>query len=205
MNLKDFWMEMLRAAAIIGVIMAVSHLFEQYLLYMSGVALSTSVVVVCLEGLAAVMVFVWMLYRYTRRVAKAWNVKVNFGGGVMVDIPFTYGRALSFCLTISMLVGVVVGVANTLLVDSVGFDIYRGAQMELLGEVANVTNALSGGESVASSEAITEQIELLEAMERPSIFGNVIAHMTNYMLYGGVVSLVIASVARRNVKNERTM
>ena len=33
MNLRDFWMEMLRAAAIIGVIMAVSHLFEQYLLY----------------------------------------------------------------------------------------------------------------------------------------------------------------------------
>jgi hypothetical protein len=185
--------------------MALSHVFEQYLLYMSGVSLTTSVFVVCLESIASVVVFVWLLYRFTRRVAKAWDVKVNFGNNVMVDIPFTYGRALSFCLTVLMLVGIFVGVANTLFVDAIGFDIYRGAQIDLLSDFVNFTSVLAENESVGSSEVIAEQIEILEAMERPSIFGNIFAHMSTYMLYGGVVSLVIAAVARRNAKKESAL
>lgn len=205
MNLKDFWKEMLRVAAIIGVAMAISHLIEQYLLYVSGVALSTVMVVMFLEGLAAAVLFVWLLYYYTRRVAKAWSAKVDFGNGVMVDVPFTYGRALSFCLTVSMLVGVVVGVANTLFVDAIGFDIYRGAQIDFWANVANMMELLSAGEGGGSNEAIVAQIDYLETMERPSIFGNVITYMSNYMFYGGIASLVIAAVARRNVKNESAM
>jgi hypothetical protein len=44
---------------------------------------------------------------------------------------------------------------------------------------------------------MTQQIEMWESMERPSMFANVLSYMTSYMFYGGVTALVVAALARR--------
>ena len=209
MTIKEFWMDVLRAAAIIGVVMALSHIFEQYMLLFSGVSLINASLVILIEGVIAAAVFVWLLIRFTRRISLAWNDRVEVGNGIVVDMPFTYGRAVSYGLLISMFAGIFVGVANTIFVDVMGYDLYRAAQIgyfEQIEEIMNAYNALLGGSENLSSDIMTKQIEMLETMDKPSIFATIISHMTSYMLYGGIASLVVAAVARRkrvqNISNE---
>ena len=209
MKIKEFWMDVLRAAAIIGVVMALSHIFEQYMLLFSGVSIINASLVILIEGVIAAAVFVWLLIRFTRRISLAWNDRVEVGNGIVVDMPFTYGRAVSYGLLISMFAGIFVGVANTIFVDVMGYDLYRAAQIgyfEQIEEIMNAYNALLGGSENLSSDIMTKQIEMLETMDKPSIFATIISHMTSYMLYGGIASLVVAAVVRRkrvqNISNE---
>ena len=209
MKIKEFWMDVLRAAAIIGVVMALSHIFEQYMLLFSGVSLINASLVILIEGVIAAAVFVWLMIRFTRRISLAWNDRIDVGNGIVVDMPFTYGRAVSYGLLISMFAGIFVGVANTIFVDIMGYDLYRAAQIgyfEQIEEIMNAYNALLGGSENLSSDIMTKQIEMLETMDKPSIFATIISHMTSYMLYGGIASLVVAAVARRkrvqNISNE---
>lgn len=202
-------MDVLRAAAIIGVVMALSHIFEQYMLLFSGVSLINASLVILIEGVIAAAVFVWLMIRFTRRISLAWNDRIDVGNGIVVDMPFTYGRAVSYGLLISMFAGIFVGVANTIFVDIMGYDLYRAAQIgyfEQIEEIMNAYNALLGGSENLSSDIMTKQIEMLETMDKPSIFATIISHMTSYMLYGGIASLVVAAVARRkrvqNISNE---
>lgn len=202
-------MDVLRAAAIIGVVMALSHIFEQYMLLFSGVSLINASLVILIEGVIAAAVFVWLMIRFTRRISLAWNDRIEVGNGIVVDMPFTYGRAVSYGLLISMFAGIFVGVANTIFVDIMGYDLYRAAQIgyfEQIEEIMNAYNALLGGSENLSSDIMTKQIEMLETMDKPSIFATIISHMTSYMLYGGIASLVVAAVARRkrvqNISNE---
>ena len=209
MKIKEFWMDVLRAAAIIGVVMALSHIFEQYMLLFSGVSLINASLVILIEGVIAAAVFVWLMIRFTRRISLAWNDRIEVGNGIVVDMPFTYGRAVSYGLLISMFAGIFVGVANTIFVNVMGYDLYRAAQIgyfEQIEEIMNAYNALLGGSENLSSDIMTKQIEMLETMDKPSIFATIISHMTSYMLYGGIASLVVAAVARRkrvqNISNE---
>ena len=201
MTIKEFWMDVLRAAAIIGVVMALSHIFEQYMLLFSGVSLINASLVILIEGVIAAAVFVWLMIRFTRRISLAWNDRIEVGNGIVVDMPFTYGRAVSYGLLISMFAGI--------FVDVMGYDLYRAAQIgyfEQIEEIMNAYNALLGGSENLSSDIMTKQIEMLETMDKPSIFATIISHMTSYMLYGGIASLVVAAVARRkrvqNISNE---
>ena len=194
-------MDVLRAAAIIGVVMALSHIFEQYMLLFSGVSLINASLVILIEGVIAAAVFVWLMIRFTRRISLAWNDRIEVGNGIVVDMPFTYGRAVSYGLLISMFAGI--------FVDVMGYDLYRAAQIgyfEQIEEIMNAYNALLGGSENLSSDIMTKQIEMLETMDKPSIFATIISHMTSYMLYGGIASLVVAAVARRkrvqNISNE---
>ena len=129
MNFKDFWMDVLRSAAILGVVMAISHIFERHIMLFSGLSLGTSSLILLLEGIIAAVVFVGMLYYFTRRLAKGWDEKVEFMGQVL-DVKFSYSRALSYVLTVSMLASIIVGVASTIYVDVVGYDVYIAAQID---------------------------------------------------------------------------
>jgi hypothetical protein len=202
MNFKDFWMDVLRSSAILGVVMAISHIFERHIMLFSGLSLGTSSIILLLEGLVAAVVFVGMLYYFTRRLAKGWDEKVEFMGQVL-DVKFSYSRALSYVLTVSMLASIIVGVASTIYVDVVGYDVYIAAQIDYVQETVDFVKAygqISGDEGVLSAKGMENMIMQMETSERPSMFANIISLMSSYMLYGGLVGLVIAAVARRNVK-----
>lgn len=202
MNFKDFWMDVLRSSAIVGVVMAISHIFERHIMLFSGLSLGTSSIILLLEGIIAAVVFVGMLYYFTRRLAKGWNEKVEFMGQVL-DVKFSYSRALSYVLTVSMLSSIIVGVASTIYVDVVGYDVYIAAQIDYVQETVDFVKAygqMSGDEGVLSAKGMENMIMQMETSERPSMFATIISLMSSYMLYGGLVGLVIAAVARRNVK-----
>ena len=203
-------MDVLRTAAIIGVVMALSHIFEQYILLYSDMSLYSASMVLMIEGLASAGLFIFLMFYFTRRIARAWNDKVEFGNGIVVDMPFTYGRAVSYGLLVASFVGLLVGVVDILFVDFMGgYDAYRAEQIayfEEIRELLTAYNAMVGSE-IMPMEAMDATIEQFEAMERPSMFMTILSHMSSYMLYGGVVSLIVAAFARRkpnaqNVSNE---
>lgn len=195
-------MDVLRSSAILGVVMAISHIFERHIMLFSGLSLGTSSLILLLEGLVAAVVFVGMLYYFTRRLAKGWDEKVEFMGQVL-DVKFSYSRALSYVLTVSMLSSIIVGVASTIYVDVVGYDVYIAAQIDYVQETVDFVKAygqMSGDEGALSAKGMENMIMQMETSERPSMFATIISLMSSYMLYGGLVGLVIAAVARRNVK-----
>jgi hypothetical protein len=157
------------------------------------------------EGLVSAAVFVFLLFYFTRRIARAWNDRVEFGNGVVVDMPFTYGRAVSYGLLVAMLAGLLVGVVNTLFVDFMGgYDVYRAEQIayiEEMKELMSAYNAMVGSE-VMPMDMMDGTVEQLENVERPSMFMTILSQMSTYMLYGGIASLVVAVVARRKPKAE---
>lgn len=204
MNFKDFWMDVLRSAAIVGIVMAISHIFEKHILLFSDLGLATSSAIILIEGIIAVVLFVGMLYYFTHRLAKVWNDRVGVLDQVF-DVKFSYSRALSYVLTVSMLASVVVGVASTIYVDVVGYDVYLAAQINYIEEIVDFVNAygqMSGDSELMSTKYMADMIAQMETMERPSMFTNIVSLMSSYMLYGGLVGLVVAAVARRNVRRE---
>lgn len=195
-------MDVLRSAAILGVVMAVSHIFERHIMLFSGLGLGISSLIILIEGLLAAVIFVGMLYYFTRRLAKGWNERVEFMGQVL-DVKFSYSRALSYVLTVSMLASIIVGVAGTIYVDVVGYDEYLTAQINYIEETVEFVKAygqMAGDEGLLSAKGMESMITQMETSERPSMFATIISLMSSYMLYGGLVGLVIAAVVRRNVK-----
>ena len=194
-------MDVLRSAAILGVAMAISHIFERHIMLFSGLGLGVSSLIILIEGLIAAVVFVGMLYYFTRRLAKVWDESVEFMGQ-QLNVKFSYSRALSYVLTVAMLASIIVGVAGTIYVDVVGYDAYLAAQINYVEETVEFVNAygqLAGDGNVMSTKYMADMITELETAERPSMFATIISLMSSYMLYGGLVGLVIAAVARRNV------
>ena len=203
MNIKDYWMDVLRTSAIIGIVMSLSHVLEKYLLLFSNMTILGSSVVVLVESIISVCIFIGLVYYFTRRVAKGWSDSVEMGGQLF-EVKFTYGRALSYILMSTMLAGVVVGVANTIYVDVVGYDLYVSKVVARLQEVGAVMAPYYrfSGQQPSVNEIIGEQIALVESQERPTMFVNIVSYMSSYMLYGGVVGLVVAAVARRKLNKQ---
>ena len=210
MNIKEFWMDVLRAAAIIGVVMALSHVIEQYILYYSSMSLYNASMALMVERFISTAAFAGLLYYFMRRVALAWNDRVEVGDGIVVEIPFTYTRAVSYGLIASMLVGLFVGVIHILFVDYMGgFDLYRTGQLAYYEEVKSFMGAFNEmfGVDVMPMDIMDASTEQIENTEQPSMFWTIISQMSSFMLYGGVVSLIVAAIARRkpkaqNISNE---
>lgn len=205
MSIKNFWMDVLRSAAILGVVMALSHIFEQYMLLFSSVDVLTASLIICFEYLAIIVVFVWLVYRFTRSVARNWIDQVTLPDGNIVEVKFTYGRALSYILMVSMLAGVIVGLSNTIFIDIMGYDLFIEGNLNRINEVKLMLDGMAGAEGsqalIADYNKMFEDYrELILTAERPSMFSNIISHMSNYMFSGGIVGLAIAYFARRNVK-----
>lgn len=205
MSIKNFWMDVLRSAAILGVVMALSHIFEQYMLLFSSVDVLTASLIICFEYLAIIVVFVWLLYRFTRSVARNWIDQVTLPDGNIVEVKFTYGRALSYILMVSMLAGVIVGLSNTIFIDIMGYDLFIEGNLNRINEVKLMLDGMAGAEGSQAliadyNKMFDDYRELILTAERPSMFSNIISHMSNYMFSGGIVGLAIAYFARRNVK-----
>ncbi|MBO5018544.1 MAG: DUF4199 domain-containing protein [Alistipes sp.] len=205
MSIKNFWMDVLRSAAILGVVMALSHIFEQYMLLFSSVDVLTASLIICFEYIAIIVVFVWLVYRFTRSVARNWIDQVTLPDGNIVEVKFTYGRALSYILMVSMLAGVIVGLSNTIFIDIMGYDLFIEGNLNRINEVKLMLDGMAGAEGSQAliadyNKMFDDYRELILTAERPSMFSNIISYMSNYMFSGGIVGLAIAYFARRNVK-----
>lgn len=182
---RDFWYDVLRSGAILGFVMALSFVVERYLLAYSQLPLLKASAIYCIEWLVACGVFIWLLVRFTRRRANAADPKMGF----------PYSLALSYILMVSALAGVLVGVADTAYVSTMGYDIYINGIVERISQLKEMY--ISMGVPASEMNMFEEYASQLRFVEQPSMWLNVISKLQSYMIFGGLPGFIIAGVASR--------
>lgn len=185
MNNKTFFSDAMMAGAIVGVVMALSRIFERYELFFSTSELLSVVTPYAIEWVLMVGIFVWLLFFFTRRRAKAADVEVGF----------SYGQALSFVLVVSMLTGIIVGLADTIFINAMGYDVYVDGMVSRIAEMRNLY--IEAGLTQADVKSFDEMAAAARMAEQPSIFMNIFVDLYNYILFGGLPGLIIAAIVRR--------
>lgn len=185
MNNKTFFSDAMMAGAIVGVVMALSRIFERYELFFSTSELLSVVTPYAIEWVLMVGIFVWLLFFFTRRRAKAADAEVGF----------SYGQALSFVLVVSMLTGIIVGLADTIFINAMGYDVYVDGMVTRIGQMRNLY--IEAGLTQADVKSFDEMAAAARMAEQPSILMNIFVDLYNYILFGGLPGLIIAAIVRR--------
>lgn len=188
---RDFWSDVLRSGAILGGVMSLSYIFERYLLAFSDMALLKASTIYSLEWLVACIAFVWMLARFTRRRAEA----------MPAEVTVTYSYLLSYVLLASMLSGVLVGVADTLYISAMGYDLYVSG---LVGRIEQLQQLyLDMGISASEMTIFEQYANQLRYVEQPSMMLTVLGKLQTYAIMGCIPGFIIASVNSRRVRRMR--
>lgn len=188
---RVFWSEVLRSSAILGGVMSLSFIFERYVLAFSDMELLKASAIYFTEWLVACVVFIWLLARFTRRRA---NV-------LPVEMGSTYSYLLSYILLTSMLSGVLVGVADTLYISLMGYDVYVSG---LIGRIDQLKQMyLDMGISASDMTFLEEYTTQLRYMEQPSMLATVFSQLQMYAIMGCIPGFIIASVNSRRHRRMR--
>lgn len=188
---RVFWSEVLRSGAILGGVMSLSFIFERYVLAFSDMELLKASAIYFTEWLVACVVFIWLLARFTRRRA---NV-------LPVEMGSTYSYLLSYILLTSMLSGVLVGVADTLYISLMGYDVYVSG---LIGRIDQLKQMyLDMGISASDMTFLEEYTTQLRYMEQPSMLATVFSQLQMYAIMGCIPGFIIASVNSRRHRRMR--
>lgn len=183
---RDFWYDVLRSGAILGFVMALSFIFERYLLAFSDMALIKASVIYSIEWIVACVIFIWLLVRFARRRANAMKPEEGF----------PYSLALSYILLISMLAGILVGVADTLFISTMGYGEYIMGIVERIEQLKQMY--ISMGVSASEMGIFDEYASQLRFVEQPSMWLNVVSKLQIYMIMGGLPGFIIAGIVSRN-------
>jgi hypothetical protein len=189
MNNKNFWSDVLRDGAILGLIMGLSTIFENFIKVKSGMSLPSMSTVLTLEMILSLVLFIWLVYRFTKR--RSLSAEPREG--------FPYGYGLVYVFVQSVLAGVVVGLANTLFIAIVGYDVYVEALIEQMDSAASMLASVDPMSASTSGyqDMVDTLVEGIESSSRPSVFDNILAALNNYIIGGTLLGLIIAYSVRR--------
>ena len=185
---KDFWNDVLRSGAILGIVMSLSVVFERYVLAFSDMSIMTASVVYFIEWFVVMVAFVWLIVFFVRRRGRSYPAEVGF----------SYSTALSYILLVSMLAGIVVGVATTVYINAMGYDNYIEGVIGRMEELVTLYESMG----IPSEQTATfgEYADQMRYTEQPSILANVFGSLQLYMLAGGIPGLIIAGIVSRRPK-----
>ena len=184
---KGFWQDVMRSGALLGVIMSLSLLVEQYVMVCSSLSLATCSLVYCVEWCSVAVFFIIALYRLVRRRAAQCDPQQGF----------SYGQALAYVLMTSLLTGVVVGVAHMIFISAISYESYVEGMLRRIDEMRSIKVATGGG---SYNNLFEQMVSGLRSAEQPTILTYVITSANNYILCGGVIGFIIASFVRREPK-----
>lgn len=175
--------------ALLGIMMSLSRIVENYILIYSDISITQASLLYFVEWLVVMVAYVWLVWRSSRRCALAADRRVGY----------SFGLAWSYVVLLSLLVGVVVGVANTLYVNAMGYAEYVEGMLGRLEQTHQLMlQAAPVGDEVDGMDEMYGQMRTaIRSAEQPSMFANILASMNNYIFMGGIMGLIIAFVVRR--------
>lgn len=162
--------------------MSLSMLYEQWSL-LSGSLKNLSIM--SIEWLLAAALFIYLLYRFTRRRSALYTAEEGF----------TYGQGWCYATAVSLACGLIVGVVNYLyrcVIVGNGEYIRRLAESMQQTVLENVPPAMSG--------LYAGMLKDFQEAAAPSIFSMVSATLFSYFFVGGLVGLIIAGIVSREAK-----
>lgn len=189
---RSFWSDVLRDGALLGLAMALSRIIENTLQLQSTMSITTTYLILSLEMIASTGLFIWLLYRFTKRRAMAADPAEGF----------TYGQGLIYAFMVSVLTAVLVGLANTLYISAIGYQNYVDGIIANMESTASFVASLDATGAAAQSynQMMDQIIETIESTPCPSVFDNILASLNSYITWGTLLGLIIARVVRREPK-----
>lgn len=184
---RDFWYDVMRSGAILGIVMALMHVVEQYILVYSDKSLMSVSALYLLAWTVSAVIFIWLLVRFSKRRAAAMDPK--FG--------YSYSLALSYILMISMLAGVIVGVVGKIYIAIMGYDLYVEG---LVGRVEDLRTIYAEANLTQFNSDFDKMIDALRTAEQPSMLSSVFSSFNTYIFTGGLPGLIIAAIVSRKPK-----
>ncbi|MFR2524675.1 DUF4199 domain-containing protein [uncultured Alistipes sp.] len=180
MEKSNFWNDACRGGAIIGLAMAVSNVAEQAMLLKGGIGMYGLVIV---EWLALAGVFIWLLYRFTRKRAALYALEEGF----------SFGQGFGFIVVMSLLSGLIAGAAGYFYRHvAIGYDVYTERYIDSVNGLLSEVPV-----PAATVDAYELLFEQLRSTPEPSIFAAIASSMFWYVVAGGLIGLVIAGVISR--------
>lgn len=178
---KEFWNDVASKGALLGVLMALSRIFELALVSNWTVK---SMMIFGFECIIVAVIYVWLLYRFAKRAASRLGSK---------ERGFSYVQGLIYVLWVSIFVGVIAGLANYLYIHYViGYGNFVALIMWMMSMMSTIADMPS-----YLVQMVNEGLRALENSTEPSIFDYIISGINTYFLSGLVCGLFIAAGVKR--------
>ena len=190
MKQSIFLNDMFTKGAILGAVMLASNILETSMMYY-GASLKW-VLISLVEILAVMVIYCWLLFRFTKKHA---DLVLREHSEMS---HFTYFNALNYVVDISMLAGVIAGLGSYLFRHYIiGFENYIETYVKLVQDI------VSQSEVPASMIGTYEQMfKSIESQSEPSILSAIFSSVSNYLIAGTLVGLIVAAKTKRDPKNE---
>lgn len=190
MKQSIFLNDMFTKGAILGAVMLASNILETSMMYY-GASLKW-VLISLVEILAVMVIYCWLLFRFTKKHA---DLVLRERSEMS---HFTYFNALNYVVDISMLAGVIAGLGSYLFRHYIiGFENYIETYVKLVQDI------VSQSEVPASMIGAYEQMfKSIESQSEPSILSAIFSSVSNYLIAGTLVGLIVAAKTKRDPKNE---
>ena len=190
MKQSIFLNDMFTKGAILGAVMLASNILETSMMYY-GASLKW-VLISLVEILAVMVIYCWLLFRFTKKHA---DLVLRERSEMS---HFTYFNALNYVVDISMLAGVIAGLGSYLFRHYIiGFENYIETYVKLVQDI------VSQSEVPASMIGTYEQMfKSIESQSEPSILSAIFSSVSNYLIAGTLVGLIVAAKTKRDPKNE---
>ncbi len=181
---KDFFTDAASKGAVLGVLMLVSHIFEQS--FLLGGSL-TRTMWVGLEMIVVVVLYIYLMYRFAKNASVQFATKE---GG------YSYGAGLLYVITLSLLTGVIVGLGGY-----VHMHYFIGYESYIDGIVKLYESLLANAAMPASMAGVYDQmIDQIQAQPEPSALSTLWSSLWSYLLWGLIIGLIIAGIVKREPK-----
>ena len=177
---KNFWNDVASKGAILGVMMLLSHIFEQMMMINGNTA---RMGIVGVEMIVLFVVYIYLLYRFT----KAYSLTQS------EEVEFTYNKALGYVVSISLFASIIVGLGNYIYTHFIiGYEEYVKGVMNMYANILSTVQIPA--QMVGTYEQMLEQIG---SQPEPSIFATISSAIWNYLFMGVLAGLIIAAKVKR--------
>lgn len=181
---KEYWNDIASKGAIVGALMLVSHIYEQWCIQnmsFGGIALMG------IEMLVVLGVYIWLLYRFAKQAS------VKFGDDTL---GFPYSQGVLYVVYTAIFAGIIVGFGHYVYIHFiVGYENYIEQMVENMQQMLRDT----GGSASIMSMYDGVFSNMLEQPE-PNIFSNIFSTICSYGFWGLLIGLFIAAGVKREPK-----
>lgn len=183
MNNRGFWNDVLRCGAILGIVMGLSGILETYAMISGSHGF---VGVMALEMIVVLVIFVWLLYAFTRKRSRLYEPHEGF----------SYSQALLYVICLSAAAGVIASVMKYVFISIVGYGQLVAGYMDMLEYYRGMF--VESRMPQAYLQMMDDMIEAVRISERPSILHTVFDSLETYAIGGTILGLVISGIVRRD-------
>lgn len=184
-NDRNFWNDAARYGAVIGALLAVSALVENWLSLSGNLKCFMWLL---LEFVLVVVLHYWLLHSFTHRRSQLYSAEEGF----------TFGQGYTFLLAVSAFAGAIMGAVQALYIHVVlGYDNFLD---RYLASVASVLTYLGEGSNASLENMLSQMFDQLRSQPAPSIVSTWLNGIWSGVLFGAVFGLIIAGVLARQPK-----